>query len=621
VRALREPAESLPGASAVVAPPPLWRRAIPWSLAAAAVVVAALSVSPRIRSTEEPGTAPATTRFVWDLPEGQSVSVILPIAITRDGRQVVYVGVSTDTQRLFVRPMDQLDVVPIAGTEGANAPFFSPDGQRIGFAIEDKLYTVPTSGGPPLLLTSFPGAAFAGASWGADGNIVFSDGSLWSVPEAGGVPTLLANPDPAAGEGLFVIPQHLPGEKSILFLDMGTLRAAPNRIMALSLDSGERRVLIEPGGHARYLPTGHLLYVFEGSFWAVPFDARGLELRGQPAPVVSRARMFLGAAAHMAVSDEGTLIYAGDAGEEFAIRLEWRDSQGVVERAIRLNRPGTVWTPRLSPDERTVAFGLEETEGRRGIWTLDVEREVFSLLTPDHNTRSFEWSPDGGWIYYSSDESGDFEIWRRRADASGPPEIVLERESHQDVCSISPDGEWLLFAETAAPTTSSRDIGLLSLTDESDARLLLESEASETSAKFSPDGSWIAYTSNESDQREVYVRSFPDLGPRIQISREGGWEPVWSREGEQLFYRGDFDLMAVDLEGGRQFSAGSPQVELPRGLFFSPSQGLGSYDVTRNGRFLLLNYGGGESPWATSESFIVVLNWFEELKRLVPTGQ
>jgi serine/threonine-protein kinase len=618
-KASKEPELALPGAAPVAIEGSAWRRLLPWGIAMAAVVVAGLATSFMVRQARQTGASASPRRFAWNLPEGQSVLFGDSITLSRDGRLVVYVGISDNVQQLFLRSMDQLDALPIPGTEGAEAPFLSPDGQQIGFAIEDGVYAVHREGGSPRLLTRVSGNAFAGASWGTDGHIVFADGSLWSIPEAGGMATLLAEPDPAAEEMLFVLPKHMPDREAVLFTDFRGLTGASNRVAALSLETGEKKILIDPGGHATYLPTGHLLYASEGSLWAVPFDPSTLAAGGHPAPVVNGVQMFLGLGAQYTVSDDGTLLYLKGTGDAYAITFRWLDRQGDVVLGISMNRPGVVWTPRLSADERTVAFGLDGTDGRRSIWALDVEREVFSLLAADLDARSFEWSPDGTWIYLSADTGSGLDIWRQRANANTRPELVLERPGHQFVRSVSSDGQWLLFAETDSLNTGSYDIGLLSLTESGGARLLIESEANEHTAKFSSDGSWIAYTSDESGQREVYVRPFPEPGGRTQISSDGGLEPVWSRDGRKLFYRRNLDLMSVEVETGLPFSAGPPRIEIPRGLYYSPFQTAGSYDVTQNGGLLMLDYGGLDSRASSRESLIVVLDWFEELKRLVPT--
>ena len=297
----------------------------------------------------------------------------------------------------------------------------------------------------------------------------------------------------------------------------------------------------------------------------------------------------------------------------------WRDGDGNEELIADSVRPGRTWTPRLSPDGRYVAYRLDDDQGERNIWMLDLQRGVHSLFTPDGGARSFAWSPDGDWLYYSSDWDGDTDIYRRPADMRSPAEEFLGGDGNELVRSISPDGEWLLYADTDVLTTGAYDIAIISLTEPGDPQPLFDRLIQEVTATFSPNGEWVAFVAVEEGARpEVYVQSFPNLGGITKISDGIGTEPLWAPDSRRLYYKSEFDLMVVDVVGEEPFDAGAPRLVLENAFLRERGQNAGSYDISRNDQRLLMITTETADDNEAPSGINVVLNWFEELKQRVP---
>ena len=603
--------EIISGADAladVVAAPkqalPLWRRALPVALALAAGIVFGVVASIR------PEPANPVLRYSIPLPEDVSFSSTgRPIvAISPDGKRLAHTGNS----RLYLREMDQMDAVPVRGTEGGVAtsgrsPFFSPDGEWLGFWAEEKLKKVAVSGGAPVTLCD-AGNPY-GASWTEENTIVYGEGSdgIWQVSANGGEPELLVEVEESE---LAHGPQLLPGGKAILFTLAGSSNWDDARIVAHSLDTGERRVLIEGGSDARYLPTGHIVYALGATLFAVPFDVGSLALTGGPVSVldeVRRARGFTGAA-QFSLSRSGTLLYVpGDAGG--VSELVWIDRDG--QRAPVTDRRAAYRSPRLSPDGRRLAVEIGTSE-ENDIWILDLERDTSSRLTVGGQSRRPVWSPDGEWVAFGSNRSGTFSVYRRRADFSGEAELLLEDEENLYLQDWSRDG-WLLY--NTRGDDGSEDIWAQTLDGSEEPQPVVQTSFTDMEATFSPDGRWVVYMSDASGTFEIYVTPFPDSGRRYQISPAGGIDVVWSPRGDRIFYVSGTrrTLVAVDVATEPEFRAGSP-----RELFDAEDYVRGiprDYDVSQDGeRFVLVV---GSSSDAEQEMNVVV-NWFEELKERVP---
>ncbi|MFQ5930120.1 MAG: hypothetical protein ACE5MK_10490, partial [Acidobacteriota bacterium] len=414
------------------------------------------------------------------------------------------------------RAMDQLEARPIRGTQGgARSPFFSPDGQWVGFKAEGQLKKVSLSGGPPVTLCD--ASTLGRASWGADDRIVFGQGpeGIWQVLATGGTKELLISVDASKNESAHG-PQILPGGKAVLF----TVGLGHNwdeaQILAQSLETGERKVLIQGGRDARYVPTGHLVYARAGRLLAVPFDLARLEVTGGRVPIVEGIRqtsVFPTAAAPFSFSDLGSLVYVPEIGAEIERTLVWMDRKGHEERLAA--DAHSYMHPRVSPDGTRLAITLTEPDNM-DVWVYDLARQTLTRLTFDPAAdQSPLWTPDGlRVVFRSAREGGDFNLFWKAADGTGQVERLTRSPNSQYPYSFSRDGKRLFFVELNPETRY--DIHVLSMEGERSSKPLLQTEFSENTPAISPDTRWMAYSSNESGQFEVYVRPFPNVD-------EGKW--------------------------------------------------------------------------------------------------
>jgi serine/threonine protein kinase/Tol biopolymer transport system component len=604
-----------------------WRRALP----AVAVVVASALTGLAVWTVMRPAPAKPVSvqRYPITLPASASYvgEAGGELAVSPDGTRLVYPAVEAGKRLLYLRNLDQLDAQPIRGTDDAYNPFFSPDGEWIGFftaggSPNGKLKKVAVRGSPPLTLsdTSFPTGA-----WLADDTIVFSrpaagGWTLFRMPAAGGVATQLTTPDAEKKESLHVWPEVLPGGHDILFTVSPGLSFDEAHIAVLSLGTGKYRTVIEQGYHPRYVSTGHLVYMLSGNLMAVPFDVNRQQTTGPPVPIVEgvRGRSATGEAG-FAVSGTGFLIYAPGVTTTGGLRtLVWVDRNG-REEPIGVP-PRTYSLPRLSPDRTRVAVDIRDQEN--DIWIWDLARRNLTRLTFDPKLDvSPVWAPDGRRIFFGSQRAGVLpNVYWQAADGTGQAERLVESPNQQIPQAASPDGKRLLLRD-ANPKTGS-DIVMLSI-DDRRVTPLLHTTFAEQNPDISPDGHWIAYESNESGSNQISVRPFPDVaGGGWQVSTGGGTRPVWARSGRELFYVVSAEavrMMAVPVQGGTTFSAGNPHV-LFEGRYIATTVNNGrTYDVSADGqRFLMIKDRLNDVTTSAGPSFVFVLNWFDELKRLAP---
>ncbi|MGD8329874.1 MAG: protein kinase [Acidobacteriota bacterium] len=598
-------------------------RGVPLPLAVAAAVVLALVAVVVARSL--PGGAGAeaagnTKRFVVPIEEGRLVSTTqLPFAISPEGDMIVHASspIGTPGRSLMLRPLDRLDPREIVPVGGELTPFFSPDGQWVGFVDGTGLYRVSVDGGPPLPLTTADAGITGGASWGTDGTIVFSiaNRGLFEIPASGGAePRLLVAPEGEDSGAIFVEPRHVPGTDAILYT------AGPPgqfRVALLERGSGTSKTIVDPGEGARYLPTGQIAYMVEDTLFVAPFDLATLAISGTATPIQQGIR-------HFDVADDGTLVYVeGGAAEVSSTSLVWRNMKGERGQIITTPvRQGVFWLPRLSPDGRKVLYRLANDDGNR-IMVHDLDRGVQQVVASDAVHRAAEWSPDGEYIYYNVEgPDGDNDIYRRRADLSAEPELVLGGPGNQMLRSISSDGAWMLYGYAEVINTPTYDIWLYSLSEGGEPRALFNSAGDEPAAKFSPDGRWIAWTSDESGQWEVYVTTFPNLGARTVVSEDGGHEPAWAPDGRRLFFRDGPRLYAVDFD--TEVGVASAPALLFEGGFNATNQYGTSYEISPDGEHILAFMFDDAEPGAEDDSpnarFHFVVNWFDELQRLTESG-
>ncbi len=574
------------------------RERLAWTTAAIAIGTAALLAVPAWR-TLRPSSVPqaSVARLTIALADGDEITGSAnsqPLALSPDGRTLVYEG----RDQLRIRALDSFDVKPLAGTAGGRTPFFSPDGQWVGFFANGRLMKVSIQGGTPILLCDVPGGPNA-ASWGP-GFIVYSTPAslnLMRVADTGGKAEVVTTPKDAA-EMSYRDPEVLPGGKAIVFTISGS-----SQIVVQPLGTGERRVLIEGGKQPRYA-GGHLVYMSGGALMAAPFDTASLALSGAPERVLDSLRYARAGEGMFSVSAGGALVYV-PGGIEAAPRQQpvWVDRRGAVTPVPASPRDYGQFS--LSPDATRIATSAES-----GIWTYDLERNNGTRLTFGGDNRFPIWSPDGTRVAYASNRAsrGVEDVFEVAADGSGGEKQLTHCDAKGGGCladTWTPDGRQIIF-HRITPSSSS-DLWVMPANDFSKARPWLEAAGSSTQARISPDGRWVAYLSNESGRREVYVRSFADAAGRWQISTEGGLEPLWSRDGRELFFREGDRMMAVDVLDGATFKPGTPRM-LFEGAFAGPDYPLGSYGISPDGRRFLMLRALNERPKPVA-AINVVQNW------------
>ena len=546
----------------------------------------------------------AVTRTTLTLPPNQELDTgggAGPLAISPDGRRLAYVAAASGRTQLFVRSLDAFEARAIEGTDGAQYPFFSPDGDWVAFFADRKLKRVAIRGGSPLTVCDVP-IVGRGGTWGDGGTIVFDPGrsGLMRVAAAGGRAELLTSRDPATDKQDLSWPQFLPGRRALV-ATVGRTGSVDTAIAALSLDTREWHQLGR-GSQAQYLSSGYLIYhanaVREGELHAVGFDPDKLTLRGNPFSVIDGVfRAQDAGAAYFAFAQNGTLIFAPGGYARTLVRV---DRNG--RRTPLLDERRGFRRPEISPEGSRLAVTIDPRPSQ--IWVYDLARKSrIAIATEGHSLGSL-WTPDGRRITYAAEAPPD--IFWRAADAGTGAERLLARGGPQYPTSWSADGSLLVF-DDGEP--NAYDIWVLPL--HGDPWPLVATPASELGGQLSRDGHWIAYHSNESGRFEVYVRPFPKVNDgKWTISTGGGQRAVWSRDGRELFYAVESSIMRVAVEArGQQFLAGTPER-----LFDGPfDTSYTHYAVSKDGAsFIAVEV----DPHARPTQLHLVLHWAEEVKRL-----
>jgi serine/threonine protein kinase/Tol biopolymer transport system component len=593
----------------------LGRRALILSVGALLLVAAIASLA---TWNLKPSPSPqAVTRTVINLPPGQQLAGLESgpaVALSPDGTHLAYVARQGGTQQLYLRAMDSLEARPIPGTVGAVNPFFSPDGQWLGFFAGQKLKKVSVNGGAALTLAnaSYPG----GASWGNQGMIAFAPANvsvLQQVSDAGGVSQPLTRFEKADVSHRW--PEFLPDGKAVLFAAGNNGTDFTNAQVAVqAVGSGERRNLVQRGTNPNYAPSGHLVYAQGGILMAVPFDPQRLTATGAAVPVAEDVlQSTFSGVSQYSFSATGSLVYVSGGVQSAQNKLVWVSRNGAEQP---LAAPAHAYLfPRLSPEGRRVAVGIAEQDTQT--WLYDLSRETLTRFTfVGSANQNANWTPDGKRLAFNSNKEGPQNPFWQLADGSGGLERLITSEYANVPMSWSPDGQLLAFLEVN-PTTG-LDIWVLRLSDRK-AQPFLRTPFNESAPRFSPDGRWLAYISDESGRFEIYVQPYPGPGGKWQISTEGGTEPMWNPSGRELFYRSGNKMMAVDISTQPSFAAGKPRV-LFEGPYSPTPLTTPNYDVSPDGqRFLMLK--PTEQGEAARTQINVVLNWFEELKQKVPSGR
>ena len=601
--------------SSPVVRPARRREHLAWTTAAVAIVaVIGIGISLLVRAGPEPVLV---SRFTVTLPNGQRLAGLgqTAIAFSPDGRRLVYVATAGGPRQLYLRETESFAGKPIPGTEDASHPFFSPDGQGVGFSTRDWLKKVSIGGGPPVSLARV--TERVSGSWGSDGNIIFASGTesgLAVLSAAGGTVQTLTKLDRQKAERSHRHPHHLPGGRGVLFT-VGTGDSWDNaRIEVLKLGTAERKILIDGGSDARYVSTGHLVFLRAGTLMAVPFDLGRLEVTGSPVALVEGV---LGStnnsgAAQATLSDAGSLAYVSGDTRAFQNTVMLVDRKG-TEQTLPNLLPGSYAHPRLSPDGERAVLAIDEGN-KEDVWTYELRRGILSKLTHEGVSGLPFWSSDGKKVTFRSTKAGPPHLFWKSADGLGADEERLTAgENAQHPGAWSQGGQILAFTDVD-PSTG-LDIWTLSLNNGRKAEPFLRTSFNEADPAFSPDGRWIAYESNDSGRDEVYVTDFPGRSQKVPVSTEGGAEAVWSRDGHELFYRSGDKMMAVAIVLQPTFRASKTEVLFEK--YHVPYVPLRNYDVSSDGHhFLMLK---DNEQFAAATHIDVVLNWQEELKQRVPT--
>jgi len=590
----------------------LTMKILPWLVAAAAAILAVVAWISRPPPAQP--EASSTLRFTEPSPAPLDIARIghagSAVAISPNGQVLVWVGATTESTQLYMRHLDENEAHPIPGTEGGLAPFFSPDGEWIGFWADDRLKKVAVSGGVPQTICET--SHVHGASWG-NGVIIMGaigDFTLWRVDPAGGQIQRVDSLDGLIIQGEY--PKLLPGSRAALVSQMGR-----NTVDLVSLDSGEVSTLVSEGSNASYLPTGHLVWTQEDNLLAAPFDLSSGTITGEARTVIEGVlnETLHGALSHYAVSDEGTLAYLPGTFQQAGSRPTWVRLDGTMEL---LPLPADSYlSPRVSPDGRRL---LLTRQGKtRSLWLAEPARGVMSPITGDEGDEYWAiWAPDGADVVFNSrhgDETGA-KLFMQPVDRSTPPTRLTTDPFHQPPQDVTRDGRTVLFV-SAIGATANPDIHLLHLDGKPITAPLLATAAHEINPALSPDDRWLAYASDVTGRLEVYVQPFPDLGATIRVSPNGGMEPIWSPAGDRLYYRSANGrrVFAVDVISGDPLRFGS-EVLLFEGSFEPGLTWGAKWDIHPDGdRFLMLQPEYPDPP----EGISVIVNWFEELERLVPT--
>jgi serine/threonine protein kinase/Tol biopolymer transport system component len=547
--------------------------------------------------TVSPGNA---VRFVVSLPStAQLAGLDFPsLAISPDGSTLAFVASRGSQTQLFVRPLNGLESKPLPGTTNAVAPFFSPDGRWIAFFSGGELKKVALSGGMPVTLCEAP--VGLGGSWNQDDVILFAattGSGISQVSAFGGRPQRISTLDVAKGEFSHRWPEWLPGARTILYT-VGTVGSWNDaQIVAQSVATGERSVIVQGGSNPRYLASGHLLYVRNGVIMSVPFDAGSVTATGTAVPLLEGVLQSSDGAAQFSISPNGHAAYVEGAFGSEERRLVMVGRDGVVTPLSAPPHPYQ-W-PRVSPDGQKVLVTIEGSPP--DLWVYDLRSSSVTQLTFDAGANFGAWARDGQRVVFTSAKSGPPNLFVTAITQPAPSERIAASDHMQIAGSWSADGGTLAFVERR-PNTG-RDILLVSPRDNRPPQPWLASPHDESTPRMSPDGRWLAYVSNQSGHDEVYVRSVASAEQVYPISTGGGAEPVWGTNAQELFYRNPDGMMIAVVDGS---PTRAPRTRLLfKGEFAGGTIDSSNYDVMPDGQRFIMIQRQSHAP----TTLHVLMNW------------
>jgi serine/threonine protein kinase len=597
--AAMDPDEKSSGAGSPPRPARVW-------FALAALVLAVSLAAGLIWSRRTPPRLILTSTSILPPDKATFVATSLP-ALSPDGKRLAFAATLDGKTQLWIRELDSVQPVAMAGTENAYDPFWSPDSQEVAFFGNGKLRKVRVGGGPVLVVCD--AIQGRGGSWSRNDTIVFAPSTgegLYRVPANGGKPEPVTSLDTAAGEVSHRFPWFLPDGKHFLFTGRN---ADPSKtaIYVADLDSKQRQKIETVNSNAVYSPPGYLLYVRERTLMALPFDAGSGRAGGEPLPVAAKVDFITGnVQASFTASANGELAYYSGGGTGASSQMTWYDGAG--NKLGTLGEPGSFVKPAISPDGSTVAVDrIDLLSGTTDVWQYDLARGTSSRITFDPRMDGYPlWDPKGESIVFSSNRDGHYQLYRHSTMGKGTAELLFSSPLDKFPSDWSRDGRYLLYYQIDPKTRY--DLWVLPLNGECQPFPLLTSEFNEHRARISPDGRWIAYTSDETSRDELYVQSFPGLGKKWQVSVNGGGRPVWSRDGKQLFYiAGDRKLMVTAVKDGARFETSPPKT-----LFETHQSATRFFDVSPDGkRFLLID----TLPEPPTPPMNLLLNWTAAIKR------
>jgi eukaryotic-like serine/threonine-protein kinase len=586
------------------------RERVAWGLLAAALVALVATLG-FVKATTE---SPRVVRTTLLPPEKADFDHVAgAMALSPDGRRIAFVARTDDGKTmLWVRPLDALSAQPLAGTENATFPFWSPDSRFLGFFSAGKLRKIDANGGPPQVLC--PAASGRGGAWTRDGTILFTPSQtdpIFRVPAAGGTATAVTSLDAKSGELSHRFPEILPDGERFLFLMESAEKpddpASGFALWAGSLASQERTRLLATNSSARYSKTGHLLFLRDRTLVAQRFDATSTRLEGEAVPVADGLSRTGRWEATFSLSHTGLLAFQARSGEDLS-RLVLLDRDG--RELGTVGKPANYRELALSHDARRVAVVVPDASTQKDdIWLLDRERGTSTRLTFDpEDEHSPLWSPDDRYVYFTSRRQGGGDVFRKLSSGIGADELVFADAEWTLLRSLTGDGTTGALMTRAVSTKTGWDIQLLNLADKK-ATVLLQTPFLEIFPMLTRDGKWMAYQANESGRSEVYVQRLDGEGGKWRISTDGGTKPRWSRgERELVFQTPDNKLWAVDIELGTTFSASVPRPFLDPGI----RQGTGyQYDVSGDGSLVLVN----RAVVQEAAPVTLVQNWTEALPK------
>jgi serine/threonine-protein kinase len=579
-----------------------WR---PLIVAATAAVAAIIGVAIVFALYGQRPVEPRPTmRFTIALPEDSAIDPLRgSIAVSADGARMVYVALQGGRPRLFLRTLERDEPQAIAGTDGAAAPFFSPDGQWVGFFAHGSLKKTRGDGGTPLVLCAARNGS--GATWDRDGTIVFGGGpgsGLARVSADGGEPIVLVAPAPGSPDVSFGWPDAFPDGSGVLYT-ASTL--AGSRVRALDFASGRSHDVVHAAAFGRYSPTGHVIFERRGRLEAAPFSLRERRITAAPRPIL-HGLATAGAplsGPRFAFSRTGSLVYVPGAGSpaDAEEKLHWLDVTGRLEP---LPVPaGEVAAVEVAADLRQLAMTVQ-TESGSDLWVGDLHRGAITRLTSEGQSVSPTWRPNGLEIAFAYSKAGPFNLFVRSADTADGAQPLIESPWNQFPTSWSADGATLAFTEVN-PLTGA-DIWVLDVASRQ-RRALVRTLFDESHARFSPDGRWVAYMSNESGRWDVFLRSVNGRGGRVQVSTAGGAWPTWSVDGRTLYFSVNGQLAAAAVRSSPALTVSAPAIMAGReDLQLASGHAAADRVLVRQ---------SAASP--ARRELRVVLEWFTELARLV----